>query len=63
MDIDPRTQRLMRAAKALVDSVDFDMHGRLVGQVRQGGNGGLLSTDSMKHADEVRRALNAIETG
>lgn len=44
-------------AAALLASVDFDNNGALVAGHLQGGNGGLLSRDTTKAADELRRAL------
>lgn len=44
---------LHRAAKALMDSVNFDM----VGQDGRGGNGGLISTDTMRRSDELHQVI------
>lgn len=48
---------LLAAAGKLLDSVDFDNNGSMVGQVRTGGNGGLISMDTTRAADELRRIL------
>ncbi len=55
------SDRLIKAAKAVVDAIDFDNNGRRVGSVFQGGNGGLYSLDTLKAADELRRAINEME--
>ena len=47
-------------ARALLDAVTFDSDGIMVGMVRQGGNGGLLSNDTIRAADELRQALDAL---
>lgn len=54
-------ERLKLAAKELVDSINFDDNGALVGGKWMGGNGGLLSRETVRKADEVRRALHAME--
>lgn len=48
-------------ARALLDCVTFDSDGVMVGTRRQGGNGGLLSSQSIRAADELRRALDTLE--
>lgn len=53
-------ERLVKATTELVESVSFDMNGTKVGNVYQGGNGGLISIKTLKAADECRRALDAI---
>lgn len=49
---------LFAAAKALMDSVNFDM----VGIDGRGGNGGLISTDTMRRSDELRQVILRQET-
>ena len=44
---------LLRAAKALMDSVSYDTSG-INGQ---GGNGGLISTDTTRRSDELRQVI------
>lgn len=44
-------------AKALLDAVDFDQHGRMVAGKYVGGNGGLISRPTIVAADELRKAL------
>lgn len=44
-------------AKALLDAVDFDNNGRMVAGTYKGGNGGLISRDTIVAADELRKAL------
>ena len=45
--------------EALLDAVDFDNNGVMVGQVRTGGNGGLISMATTKAADALRLTLDA----
>lgn len=54
-------ERLAKAAKELVDAISFDEHGRMVGQTFMGGNGGLISRDTLAKSDAVRRALAALK--
>lgn len=49
-------------AKALLEAVDFDQHGRMVAGKYVGGNGGLISRETMEAADALRKALAAGET-
>lgn len=56
-------ERLKIAAKELVEAINFDDNGALVGGKWMGGNGGLLSRETLRKADEVRRALHALESG
>jgi hypothetical protein len=51
------TEDVRRKAKALVDAVAFDDVGSLIAGVYTGGNGGLLSRETIKAADELRKAL------
>lgn len=46
-----------RAAQKLVDAVTFDMHG----VDGRGGNGGLISNETLRAADELRLALYRAE--
>lgn len=45
-------------ARALLDAVDFDNNGAMVAGHLVGGNGGLISRDTIKAADELRKALS-----
>ena len=58
----PVTDALVKA-RALLDAVTFDSDGIMVGNVRQGGNGGLLSNDTIRAADALRLALEAVDNG
>jgi len=51
---------LIAKAKKLVDAVSFDDCGAIVGGIYMGGNGGLLSRDTIKAADELRKELEKI---
>lgn len=45
-------------ARALLDAVDFDNHGKMVAGVYRGGNGGLISRETIIiAADELRKVL------
>jgi hypothetical protein len=54
-------KRLVDAATALVDSLSHDEHGTMIGGKFQGGNGGLISKQTITLADEVRRAINSLK--
>lgn len=54
---DNRVSELRGAAKALIDAVQFDAVGIMLPTGFQGGNGGLLSNDTIAKADLVRRVL------
>lgn len=53
--------RVLKAAKELVDSVDFDNNGILLPNAFQGGNGGLLSIKTIQTSDALRKAIGAYE--
>lgn len=53
--------RLIDAAKELIKSLDFDVNGILLPTGWQGGNGGLVSQDTLRKADALRRAVRAAE--
>ncbi len=53
--------RLIAAARALVDAISFDVNGAMIAGQYRGGNGGLVSIETMKKADELRRAIAAAE--
>lgn len=46
-------------ARALLDAVDFDNNGKMVAGVYRGGNGGLISRETIIAADELRKVLEA----
>lgn len=50
---------LREKAQALVDSVSFDDNGALIAGKWMGGNGGLISDETRKAADALRRELAA----
>lgn len=52
---------ILRKAKALVDCVTFDDCGQVIGTQLVGGNGGLLSHETIKAADALRQALSEHE--
>lgn len=54
---------LLAACKALVDSVSFDDCGALIGGKFMGGNGGLVSRQTIEKADALRRIVNDFEEG
>lgn len=54
-------RRLEAAAKAVLKSIDFDVNGILLPTGFQGGNGGLVSRETIAACDELRRALNEAE--
>lgn len=54
-------ERLMAAAKELRRCVDFDVNGQTIGQVKQGGNGGLISIVTLQASDGLARAIDAVE--
>lgn len=56
--MDPILRALATAAKAVVDSINYDMVGDRFGQ---GGHGGLVSPDTVKACDEVRRILYSVK--
>ncbi len=57
MTMDPNTADIVAKAKALLAAVDFDNNGAMVAGHLQGGNGGLVSRETTKAADDLRRAL------
>ncbi len=52
-----RSTALATAGQALVDAISFDDNGALIGGKWMGGNGGLLSRDTIAKADAMRRAI------
>ncbi len=51
------TDEIANAARALLDAITFDDCGAMVGGKFVGGNGGLISRETIRKADELRRAL------
>jgi hypothetical protein len=56
-----RKDTVIARARELLACVSFDNDGIMIGHQRQGGNGGLLSTDTTKAADQLRLALEALD--
>lgn len=54
--------RLVADAQAVVDAVQMDDSGRLVGQIFMGGNGGLLSKDTLRAVDKLRLTIATIKS-
>lgn len=57
-DLPTLTQTALADAASLLEHVTFDSDGIMVGMVRQGGNGGIISNDTLKAADRLRRSLD-----
>lgn len=55
------TEEIVKAAQALLDAITFDDCGAMVGGKFVGGNGGLISRETIRKADELRRALARAE--
>lgn len=53
------TDHLIKGAKKLIDSVEFDMNGR-DGRDGKGGNGGLTSDQTIKAAGELRVIISRL---
>ena len=58
---DGMNDEIANAAKALLDAITFDDCGAMVGGKFVGGNGGLISRETIRKADELRRALAKTE--
>ncbi|MBY8918802.1 hypothetical protein T8J41_13835 [Nitratireductor rhodophyticola] len=50
---------LLNAAKALVEAVNVDLNG--IPGMPWSGNGGLISTDTVKRSDQLRLAIHRYE--
>lgn len=57
------SNEIAKAAKALLDAITFDDCGSMVAGKFVGGNGGLISRETIRKADELRRALGNAEGG
>lgn len=53
---------VLARARALLEAVDFDNNGSVVGQSRMGGNGGLVSLDTTRAADALRLAFDQLDS-
>lgn len=53
-------KRVVTAAEDLLQSLQFDEQGAMVGGKWMGGNGGLISSATTQKADELRRAIHAL---
>lgn len=56
----PEIVDLVRKARTVVDSITFDECGIMVGNQWQGGNGGLLSRETLREVENLRHALDAL---
>jgi len=59
IDYSPIIERLEKATRELVDAVNFDVNGAMIGNQWRGGNGGLVSRETLIKVDEASRALDA----
>lgn len=57
----PLNQYLVADAQAVVDAVTLDENGKMIGTMWQGGNGGLLSRDTLKAVDRLRLTLARVK--
>lgn len=60
----PREEKirpLLTQAQAVVDAVTLDDSGMMVGGIWVGGNGGLLSRDTLKAVDALRKTVMAVK--
>lgn len=58
---DPELARLIKAATDVVNAISFDVNGIALPTGFQGGNGGLVSQDTIRKTDELRRAIAAMK--
>ena len=54
-------QQLLTDSEAVVKAVQVDDCGQIIGQVFVGGNGGLLSNDTLRAVDRLRLTIAAIK--
>ena len=57
---DRKANELAKAAQALLDAVTFDDCGALIAGKYQGGNGGMISRETTRKADALRRVLHGV---
>lgn len=55
-------ENVIAKARTLLNLIDFDNNGVVIGNQRQGGNGGLMSLDTIKAVDQLRLALDHLDT-
>lgn len=55
------TDHAIATARELLAKVTHDSDGIMIGHLRQGGNGGLQSPETLRAADQLRRALDALD--
>lgn len=55
--MDEDVKELVAAAKALVDALSFDDNGAMIGGKWMGGNGGLISRETLQRSDALRVVL------
>lgn len=60
MTLSELIEHMASTAEKLAESVAFDMNGNLVGGKWMGGHGGLISQDTLRASDEVRRAVSSL---
>lgn len=56
-----KIEAVIKAAQGLVDAVQDDDVGHMIGNQWVGGNGGLLSRATIAAADKLRSALGALK--
>lgn len=61
--IDAELKPLLAKAKALVDAVSHDDNGSMIAGKWIGGNGGMLSRETIKAADALRLELDGWKHG
>jgi hypothetical protein len=54
---------LLKDSQAVVDAVTMDDSGMLVGTMWQGGNGGMLSRETLKAVDRLRLTISVVKAG
>jgi len=59
----PELDAVLTRARALLEAVDFDNNGSVVGMARMGGNGGLTSLETTRAADALRLAFDRLGDG
>lgn len=52
---------LLKDSQAVVDAVTMDDSGMLVGTMWQGGNGGMLSRETLKAVDRLRLTISVVK--